>query len=258
MSDVRYEVVDRVAEITLAKPPLNTLDLDLIGAITDGLKRAAADDEVRAVILKSDVAKTFSAGLDLSGVLESDGGLHVHKLLERLYIDLADAQYNLGKPSIAAVSGAARGGGMTLAISCNVILAAETATFGYPEINVALLPAIHFVHLPRIIGRHRAFELLMTGRSFGAEEASRLGLVSRVVPDDKLVAEARALASVFAAKSPLAMRFAHNAFMRFNDYRPEIGHVTEAFCTVAATADAREGLGAFLDKRAPKWPSAKS
>lgn len=255
MSGVRYEVNKRVAEIILAKPPLNSLDLDILKDIVDGLKRAGADDSVRAVILRSDVAKTFSAGLDLAGVLESDNRLHVHKLLERLYIDLADAQYNLGKPSIAAVSGAARGGGMTLAISCNVILAADSATFGYPEINVALLPAIHFIHLPRIIGRHRAFELLMTGRSFGAQEALQLGIVSRVVPDAKLVEEARALADVFAGKSPLAMRFAHNAFMRFNDYRQEIGNVTEAFCTVAAAPDAREGLAAFLEKRAPRWPS---
>lgn len=255
MSHVRYEVADHVAEITLAKPPLNTLDLELIGAVTDSLKRAAADDGVRAVILKSDVPKTFSAGLDLSGVLEAENTLHVHKLLERLYIDLADAQYNLGKPSIAAVSGAARGGGMTLAISCNVILAAQSASFGYPEINVALLPAIHFIHLPRIIGRHRAFELLMTGRSFKSEEAASLGIVSRVVADDQLFNEARSLASTFASKSPLAMKFAHNAFMRFNDYRPEIGHVTEAFCTLAATSDAREGLAAFLDKRAPHWQS---
>lgn len=258
MPDVRYDVVGGVAEITLTKPPLNTLDLALIGAVTAGLKRAAADDAVRAVILRSDVEKTFSAGLDLTGVLETDSALHVHKLLEKLYIDLADAQYNLGKPSIAAVSGAARGGGMTLAISCNVILAAQTATFGYPEINVALLPAIHFIHLPRIVGRHRAFELLMTGRSFKSDEAASLGIVSRVVPDAKLLDEARALAAVFASKSPLAMRFAHNAFMRFNDYRQEIGHVTEAFCTVAATPDAREGLAAFLDKRQPDWPSAKS
>lgn len=258
MNDVRYEVRNQIAEITLAKPPLNTLDLDLIGAVAAGLKRAAADDAVRAVILRSDVAKTFSAGLDLSGVLESDNRLHVHKLLEKLYIDLADAQYNLGKPSIAAVSGAARGGGMTLAISCNVILAARSATFGYPEINVALLPAIHFIHLPKIIGRHRAFELLMSGRSFKSDEAAALGLVSRVVADDRLLDEARALADVFASKSPLAMRFAHNAFMRFNDYRQDIGHVTEAFCTLAATPDAREGLAAFLDKRTPDWPSSKS
>lgn len=258
MNDVRYEVRNQIAEITLAKPPLNTLDLDLIGAVAAGLKRAAADDAVRAVILRSDVAKTFSAGLDLSGVLESDNRLHVHKLLEKLYIDLADAQYNLGKPSIAAVSGAARGGGMTLAISCNVILAARSATFGYPEINVALLPALHFIHLPKIIGRHRAFELLMSGRSFKSDEAAALGLVSRVVADDRLLDEARALADVFASKSPLAMRFAHNAFMRFNDYRQDIGHVTEAFCTLAATPDAREGLAAFLDKRTPDWPSSKS
>jgi enoyl-CoA hydratase/carnithine racemase len=253
MAGVRYDVVDRIAEITLDAPPMNTLTLDMLGEIVAAFRRAGADEAVRAVILRSAAQKTFSAGLDLDAVVKGDRGLHVHKLLEKLYIELADAQYNLGKPSIAAVHGAARGGGMTLAISCNMTIAAETATFGYPEIKVGLLPAIHFIHLPRIVGRHRAFDLLFTGRSFSAAEAAGLGLVARVVPEPELGAAAREVARGFAALSPLVMRFAHGAFMRFNDYRPEIGHVTESFCTVAATEDAREGLNAFLDKRPPRW-----
>src|SRR5207247_6880711 len=96
----------------------------------------------------------------------------VRGLLDKLYVELAEVQYNLGKPSIAAVGGAARGGGMTLAISCDVLIAGESATFGYPEIDLGLVPALHFVHLPRIVGRHRAFELLFSGRSFGADEAA--------------------------------------------------------------------------------------
>ena len=129
----------------------------------------------------------------------------LHGLLQELYVRLYDTQYNLGKPSIAAVGGAARGGGMTMAISCDVILAGRSATFGYPEIDAGVIPAIHFAHLPRIVGRHRAFELLFSGRSFGAEEAYRLGLVSRVVTDEELVSHAQALAETFAAKSAVVM-----------------------------------------------------
>jgi enoyl-CoA hydratase len=248
MTRVRYGVADQIAEITLDHPPLNMLDAGFLDDILGAFRMAGADDGVRAVILASAVPERFCAGLDLDGVLEADA-MTIHGLLERLYIDLADIQYKLGKPSIAAVGGAARGGGMTLSISCNVILAARSATFGYPEIDVGLLPAIHFVHLPRIVGRHRAFELLFSGRAFDADEALRLGLVSRVVDDARLLDEARALARTFASKPAFAMQFGHQTFMRFNDYRPEIGHVTEAFCTVAATENARAAVRAFRARR---------
>ena len=144
---------------------------------------------------------------------------------------------------------------MTLAISCDVIIASESATFGYPEIDLALIPAIHFIHLPRIVGRHRAFELLFSGRSFSAAEAESLGLVSQVVADANVKDQAKALADTFAAKSPNTMRLARAAFMRVNDldYRKGVGYAAELFCNIAATDDAQEGLRAFTSKRAPKW-----
>jgi enoyl-CoA hydratase len=247
MPRVSMTVENRVAEIVLDHAPVNALDVDYLNEIIAALRRASADDAVGAIVIASALKGRFCAGIDLNGVLTGDG-MAVHRLLEKLYIELADVQYGLGKPSIAVVEGAARGGGMTLSISCNMILASESATFGYPEIEVGLIPAIHFIHLPRIIGRHRAFELLFSGRAFKADEAAALGLVSRVVPDGKVREEARALARQFASRSPLVTRLAHAAFMRFNDYRPEIGHTTEAFCTVAATEDARTAIRAFLGK----------
>jgi enoyl-CoA hydratase len=251
---LRYEVADRIAQITLERPPVNALSLSLIEQLIAALRRAAADGNVRAVVLASAVPRRFSAGLDLD-ILRDASGAEVRRCLDMLYVDLADAQYNLGKPSIAAVGGAARGGGMTLAISCDVLLAGQSATFGYPEIDLGLVPAIHFMHLPRIVGRHRAFEILFTGRPLGAEEAASLGLVSRIVPDEELPGAALAMARVFAAKSPTAMRLGRAAFMRANDldYRRSIGNAVEVFCNVAATDDAREGLRAFMEKRAPSW-----
>jgi enoyl-CoA hydratase/carnithine racemase len=143
---------------------------------------------------------------------------------------------------------------MTLAISCDVLIAAESATFGYPEIDLGLIPAIHFFHLPRIVGRHRAFELLFGGRPFAAAEAAELGLVSRVVPDGALRAEARALARTFAAKSPNAIRFGRAAFRRASDpeLRRAVEQAAESFCEIAVTADAQAGLRAFVAKRGPK------
>ena len=116
-----------------------------------------------------------------------------------------------------------------------------------------MLPAIHFAHLPRIAGRHRAFELLFSGRTFAAQEAYELGLVSKVVADDELDTAANALAADFAAKSPLVMRAARSVFMRQNDYRRSIAEAVEDFCDVVTTVAAQEGIRAFLEKRAPKW-----
>jgi len=187
--DLRYEVSDEIAEISLARAPVNALSLSLLEQLIAALRRAAADENVRAVVLASALPRRFSAGLDLR-LIAGKPANEVRSLLNTLYVELAEAQHDLGKPSIAAVGGAARGGGMTLAISCDVLVAGESASFGYPEIDLGLVPAIHFVHLPRIVGRHRAFELLFSGRSFGAEEAASLGLVSRIVPDERLRPEA--------------------------------------------------------------------
>jgi enoyl-CoA hydratase len=218
MSDdfVRYEVSNRIARITLARPPVNALSLPMIEAVVGALKQAADDESARAVVLASAVPKVFCAGLDLKA-LHGKPMDEVRTLLQALYVQLHDAQYELGKPSIAAVAGAARGGGMTMAISCDVLVAGKSATFGYPEIDVGVIPAIHYSHLPRIIGRHRAFELLFSGRSFDSEEAYRLGLLSRVVPDGEAEPAALKLAETFAAKSPAVMRLGRAAFMRQND-----------------------------------------
>jgi enoyl-CoA hydratase/carnithine racemase len=250
---VRYEAANGIARIALDRPPVNALDLDMIRSVVAALETAAKDDGVRAVVLASAVPNRFCAGLDLK-ILLGTSDTKVRAFLNELYIRLHDAQYHLGKPSIAAVSGAARGGGMTLAISCDVIIAGASATFGYPEIDVGVIPAIHFAHLPRIVGRHRAFELLFSGRSFDAEEARRLGLVSRIVPDAELESAALALAATFAAKPAAIMRLGRAAFMRQNDldYRRSIANAVEDFCNVAMTDAAQEGLRAFVEKRRPR------
>jgi enoyl-CoA hydratase len=249
---VRYAVANRIARVGLDRPPVNALSLDMIRAVIAALRQAAADDEARAVVLSSAVGRHFCAGLDLA-VLLGKSREQVREFVRALYVELHEVQCNLGKPSVAAVGGAARGGGMTMAISCDVILAGQQATFGYPEINIGVLPAIHFAHLPRIAGRHRAFELLFSGRTFSAQEACELGLVSKVVADAELDAAANALAADFAAKSPLVMRLARSAFMCQNDYRRSIADAVEDFCNVVTTDAAQEGIRAFLEKRTPRW-----
>ena len=254
MSLVTYTVRDNVAEILLDNAPANALTVPMIDALIQALDRAADDSSARAVIVASAVPKRFCAGLDIAA-LQGASADTVHTLLNKLYVQLSEAQYRLGKPSIAAVNGAARGGGMTLAISCDLIVAAEDASFGYPEIDVGMLPAIHFTHLPRIVGRHVAFDLLFTGRAFTASEAQTLQLVNRVAPADKVLEEARSLAARLASKSASAMRIGRAAFHRAvdSDYRRGVSYAVDTFCRVAATDDAREGIAAFVEKRRANW-----
>jgi enoyl-CoA hydratase len=250
---LRYKVTGGIACIRLARPPVNALDLAMVGGVIAGLDRAAADDAVGAVVIASALPKPFCAGLDIAA-LAGRSPDEIRTLVHALYVGLFDAQYRLGKPSIAAVNGATRGGGMTLAVSCDVILAGKSATFGYPEIDLGLLPAIHFVHLPRIIGRHPAFELLFTGRAFDGERAAALGIVNRVVPDGELETAALELAAAFAAKPEAAMRAGRAAFMRQidRDYRRSIAEAVEDFCKIVATEAAQARLRAFAAKRGPK------
>lgn len=251
---VRSVTAEHIATITLARPPLNAFSIAFLDEIIGALRAAAADPDCRVVVLASGIPKMFCAGLDLDIILGSNDET-VRGFLNRLYIELWDVQQSMGKPTIAVVEGAARGGGMTLAISHDMIIAGEDATFGYPEINLALPPAIHFAHLHRIVGRYRAFDLLFTARTFGAREARDLGLVSRVVPAGEALREAQAAARVIAEKSPAAIAFSREAFHREADrtYTDAVARAVDDFCTAALKPDAQEGLRAFLDKRKPNW-----
>jgi enoyl-CoA hydratase/carnithine racemase len=254
LKQVSYQVSEHIAEIQLSSGPANAMSEAMIDEILLALDTAKNDATVRAVLLTSANPKIFCAGLELDALRKSTS-TQANRLLEKLYPKLCDAQYHLGKPSIAVVAGAARGGGMTLAISCDMIIASASATFGYPEIDVGVPPAIHFTHLPRIIGKHRAFDLLFTGRAFSAQEAFGLGLISRVLPDDQIQDEARKLARLLTKKSPEVMRMSRAAFVRANDtgYRQGVSGAVETFCNVLSTDDAKEGLAAFIEKRKPQW-----
>ena len=247
-------IENSIANISLKRSPINAFSIDFLNEILITLKEVNNKKDVLAVMISSSIPNIFCAGLDLD-ILINKPILEVRKFLELLYIELWDTQYNMNKPTIAVIDGAARGGGMTLAISCDIIIASDKASFGYPEIDLGLLPAIHFNHLPKIVGRYRAFDLLFSGRKFDADEAFSMGLINKKVSKTNLLDEARKMASVFAKKSPTAIRLGRAAFMRTNDfdYRRGVANAVEDFCNVAMTPDAQEGLKAFLEKRKPYW-----
>ena len=251
---IRYEVRDRIAEVSMIREPVNAIDMLLAEEVVDAYTRVRRDPDVRAVILTSDCKAAFSAGMDLK-MIRGKSGVDLRNFLERLYFGMHDAQYRLAKPSIAAVNAPARAAGVTLAVSCDMIVAADDIDLSYPEINVGVIPAMHYVHLPRQIGRHKAFELLFSGKPIGAKEAEARGLVNYAVPREHVIAKARELALDLAAKSPTIMRIGRDSFMRANDndYRRTIEYVVDTICHIIETEDAQEGLNAFVEKRKPDW-----
>lgn len=258
MSDIiRYEVRDGIAEILLDSPPVNGITDEMLDALMTCLGRAGGDAGVRAIILGSTVPGLFCGGLDLKK-FRNGSPAEVHGIVDKLYFQLHALQASLPKPVIAAISGAVRGGGMSIAITCDMIVAADDATFGYPEMEIGLLPAIHYHHLPRIVGRYRAFDLLFTGREFDVKEAMELGLVNRSAPQAELLDRARELASIFARKSPELMRLGKSAFGRATDngYRQGAASAVDLVSTVFGTSDCAEGLLAFVEKRRPRWGGA--
>src|SRR3981189_3410852 len=250
---IRYSVSGNIAEIKLDRAPVNALSMPLIDALLAALAKARDDETVRSVNIGS-TQKVFCAGLDLD-IVRGKPGIETKKFLERLYFALNDTQYRMGKPTIAAVDGAVRAGGMTIAISCDMIIAGEASTFGYPEIDVGLIPAIHFVQLPRLVGKHQAFGPLFLGDSFDAATAFRMGLISEVVPKGTALDRARTIARRFSEKSPIVMKIGRDAFMRAvdADYRRAIENAAESFALVATTRDCQEGLDAFVEKRSPRY-----
>ena len=252
-TNLDYAVTDRVAEITMRRAPVNAIDHGADRGHQQRLSQGQGRSRVRAIILTSAFERSFSAGMDLAMIQKR--GLDLRRYLEKLYFEMHDLQYRMGKPTIAALTGPARAAGVTLAVSCDVLIAADTASLGYPEILVGVIPAMHFVHLPRQIGRHKAFELLFSGKPVSAEDACAMGLVNKVVPAAEVKEEARRMARDFAAKSPLVMQLARDSFMRANDfeYRRAIENVVETICNIIETDDAQEGLNAFNEKRPPNW-----
>lgn len=251
---VRYEILERVAHVTMNRAPVNAINHDLIEHILEAYRRADEDDEVRAIVLTSAFARSFSAGMDLA-MIRGRSGLELRRYLEKLYYAMHDMQYRMSKPTIAALNGPARAAGVTLAVSCDCLLAADDIDLSYPEINVGAIPAMHYVHLPRQIGRHRAFELLFTGEPISAVKAAEHGLINRAVPRENVLKDAHELALKFASKSPIIMKIARSSFMRANDldYRRNIENQVETICNIISTDDAQEGLDAFAEKRPPGW-----
>jgi enoyl-CoA hydratase/carnithine racemase len=253
---VRIEPVgDHVAELVMDRPEaLNAVDTEQARAITEACTRLAADQRIRAVVLSSAVAKAFCVGADLKerNRLDNDQLIAQRPMARRAYNSVLE----LPMPTVAAVEGYALGGGCELALSCDLIVASDTAIFALPEVGVGIIPGGGGTQLlSRRIGLNRAADLIFSTRRIDAEEAYRIGLADRRVPAGTARTSARDLAARIAANSPVGLRNAKRALRTGFDLPLADGLEVEDACwrATAASADRAEGVAAFVEKREPRW-----
>jgi len=258
---IRFEVDGAVAQLTIDRPKVhNALDFDTSDELVAAWERFRDDDELRVAVLTGAGDRSFCAGADLRGVGDFYKSLTSAQRLRRSEHTpgLGGITKNLAidKPIIAAINGHCLAGGLEIALACDLRIASDNATFGLPEVTRGIIPGAGGTQrLPRLIGPECALDLIMTGRRIDAEEALRMGIVSRVVAGDQLQAEAKRTAEMISANGPLAVRAAKAAVWRGLDMPLEEGLRVEQLLAapVRQSEDAQEGPRAFLEKRAPEF-----
>ena len=255
MQNVKVAVEDRVAVVTIDHRPVNALDrqtLEELGQAADAIQGDAA---VKAVIVTGAGSLAFVAGADIKEVSQL-GSVEAAKAMAALGQAVFLKVQRLSKPVIAAINGVCLGGGLELAMACHLRISGDRARFGQPEINLGIIPGWGGTQrLPRLIGRAKAIEWILTGDMVTAQEALRLGLVNQIVPQDQVLKAAKDLARKLASKSAVALTQALRAIERGLDLPLDEGlaQEAEAFGAVAASEDSREGVKAFLEKRQPQF-----
>ncbi len=250
---IELEIKDRVAYMTLKRAPLNVLNIAMMKEMNDALDSLADQDGLVALAFKAE-GKAFSAGVDVGEHL----GDQVIEMIE-VFHGIFRRMDKLGLTSVAAVQGAALGGGCELAVYCDLVLASSKAKFAQPEILVGVFPPIAALIMPRIMGRKKALELIVTGDTIGAEDSLSLGLVNKVVEPDALDQELEDMLGKLRGLSPLVLKKTREAiYAGLKDHADEGLEAIEKIYLdeLMKTNDAEEGLRAFLDKRKPDWKNS--
>jgi enoyl-CoA hydratase/carnithine racemase len=255
LENVLYEKRGTIAYVTLNRPKvLNALNTPTWADLRTAFEAARNDAAVRGVILTGAGDKAFIAGADISELAHV--AAFEAEQSSRSGQDVLDLIENLGKPVIAAINGFALGGGCETAMACTIRIAADSAKFGQPEVKLGLLPGGGGTQrLPRLVGKGRALQLILSGEMISAEEAYRIGLVNEVVPAADLIARAEAILRQISANAPVGVKFALEAVNKGLETSQSEGFALEAsyFGICAATEDMKEGTSAFLEKRVPQF-----
>jgi cyclohexa-1,5-dienecarbonyl-CoA hydratase len=248
--NIKYQFFDGIARITLNHPPLNVLNIEMMKEINGVIEDLINEPNLKLLVFDAE-GKAFCAGVDVS---EHIGATAVEMIKD--FHQIFRSLIALNKPTLAVVQGAALGGGCELAIFCDFIIAAETAKFGQPEIQVGVFPPIACMLLPRIIPQVRAMELLLTGAVIGSPEALSIGLINKSVLADKLKEEETKFTSKIIGLSAAVLKYTKLAALKqqqsaFLEYLTEVENIY--LNQLMKTEDAQEGLNAFLAKRKPVW-----
>lgn len=230
---------------------LNALNIQLMTELVDTLESLDKDSDIRCIILTGN-EKAFAAGADIKEMADASA----IEMLTRDQFARWDKIRKLKKPIIAAVSGFALGGGCELMMSCDMVIASETAKFGQPEINIGVMPGAGGTQrLTRAVGKVKSMEMVLTGRMISADEALRWGLINKVVPLEYYLEEAKSWAKEIAAKPPVAVKLAKEAVLKSFDTTIDGGLEFERknFYLLFASEDQKEGMKAFAEKRKPEW-----
>jgi cyclohexa-1,5-dienecarbonyl-CoA hydratase len=247
---IQTELKDGVATLTLSRAPLNVLNIEMMKEINSYFEGLLKERSLRLLVVQA-VGKLFSAG----AAVEDHIGDLAPKMIEAFH-KMFRLMDQLKVPSIAVVNGAALGGGCELALYCDMVIATERAKFGQPEIQVGVFPPIAALVLPRIIGRKKAMELVLSGDTINAQEALNLGIVNKVVPEASLASEVNGFIEKFAKLSGVVLKMAKEAVLAGlnDDMDKGLKAIEKIYLDkVMMTHDANEGLKAFLEKRKPSW-----
>jgi len=249
--NIIYEKDGDVARITINRPPFNILNVETLQEIHKALKNAEKDDNIKVLVITGAGEKAFSAGVDIKDHFPEK----IEETLESFH-GVFHLLFEINKPTVAVVRGFAFGGGCELASSCDIVFASEDAQFGQQEVKVGAIPTVATVLLPRIIGRKKALEIILTGDTITAAEAKRIGLVNEVFPAAELEEAVNKLIEKFKEKSSVALRLIRMAVYQGldKDFEEALDGVTDIYLNrLMKTEDAVEGLKAFLEKRKPVW-----
>ena len=250
-----YDVSDGVATVTLNRPDQrNALNGRLLTELVDAMRRVRDDDDVRCVVLTGAGDKVFCAGADLGG-FAADAPLVDKHFASDLFLEFFRLMPRLGKPSICAANGHVLAGGMGLALSCDLVIAKDSATFGTPEINVGAFPYMIMSIIYRSVPRKKVNEMILLGERLSAEEAVTYGLANRAVPDGEFQGAVDEWAAKLASKSPVLMRLGHDAMYRQQDMALDdaLEYLRSQLSLTFSTEDILEGVQAFFEKREPEW-----
>jgi enoyl-CoA hydratase len=255
LENVLYEKRGAIAYVTLNRPKvLNALKQAVFAELKSAFEDARNDASIRGVILTGSGDKAFAAGADIAE-MSNYTGIEAGEATRRAQ-EVTEVIENLGKPVIAAVNGFALGGGCELSMACTIRLAVEGAKFGQPEVKIGIMPGAGGTQrLPRLVGKGRALQLILTGEVISAQEAYRIGLVNEIVPSSNLIPRAEAILNQIISNAPLGVKFSIEAVNKGLEASVSEGLLLEAslFAVCAGSEDKKEGTSAFLAKRVPQF-----